>query len=273
MSSDALKSDIAMRPELVVSGAPLPAIEPLLEIDIEPAIEPLLEPLLEPAVEPLLEPAIFEGIRRPLMSRTFEPIVVPAPVTELAVDAPGPPPAPPPGPPPQSLLYPIKMRSLNERVSPDEIVPNAPDVCPPPADVAAPILDGLPNPKARSLEDSRAPARFVGNYGTAVSRTYDETLTSADALKRSAPAALGFESIRAIEAKASTVQVAQQVDVMLNVRHEGDCLGVTIEKLASDAAVFRAFVCPAVNGACPTKRDASCHYVEMPIVDEGTLTM
>lgn len=284
MGSNEPQSDIALRPELDVSGAPLP--EPAPAAEEAPVVAPGVEmppsqadvPLENiPRLEGLRHPpekhdagsgAHYSGIRRPIKARTFEPTVGPAPLTELVVDAPTAAPAAPRGPEPESLMYPTKMRSFNHRVSPSQVVTNAPDVCPPPADADAAALEGLANPKSRSLEDRRAPAQLSDS---------DAVLTSADALKRASsevPPSLSAETMRAIEETASTVQVAQSVDVMLNVRHsDGGCLGVTIDKPASDAAVIRTFVCPAVNGACPAKRDASCHYVNMPIGAEPTLAM
>lgn len=287
MSSDVPQSDIGLRDELgVVVVPPEPAPEPA---PLAPASEELEMPPSQdvvplariPRLEGLRHPpkehdagngAQYSGIRRPLKARTFEPVVSPAPVAEIALDA-KPAPIAASGPAPEPLKYPTKMRSFNQRVGPSAVARNALDVCPPPVDVATPILQGLADPRARSLEDSRAPAQFVADRETAV-------LGSADALKRAAPAGapaagtLSAETMRAIEASAAAVKVSQSVDVMLNVRHsDGGCLGVTIEKPASDAAVIRTFVCPAVDGACPSKRDASCHYVDMPIADEGALTM
>jgi len=279
-----MQSDIALRPELDPSGAapsasPTSAPEPLPppEAPAEPPPSTASTDALQSPPnarrhppEPAEAPA-YAGIRGPLKPRTFESFAGPAPMTDLVVDAPAAVAPAPSGPAPAPLMYPTKMRSFDQRRNPGAVAANAADVCPPPADDATPILKGLGDPRARSLEDHRAPAQLVED-GRAAALTAD-ALTPADALKRSAPA-LGADTMRMIEDTAATVKVAQSVDVMLNVRHsDGGCVGVTIEKPASDSAVIRTFVCPTINGKCPSKRDASCHYVDMPVAEEGMLTM
>jgi hypothetical protein len=70
-----------------------PAVEPVVEDNVEPAVEPVVEDKVEPAVEPVVEDKVEPAVE-PAVAPAFEPVVAPAaedkvePAVEPALDEP-----------------------------------------------------------------------------------------------------------------------------------------------------------------------------------------